>query len=234
MQSSWLDSFIRWLKRLLGLNSVAVSHVELLEEYHAENGSCSVFRLQDRTIPGAIDLWKIERHREGVGWFCLAIDLPTLRQDLVGTGLSPIAYFQRHHSVLAGNLGQQLAEQQRYFATHYWICGCSTTYAGIDSKGRAYKTRRFSCVKAIAGDYQGVAGAFAGNRHIERTNRKIVDQLANNRFREFTACPTWKMAICSIDWADWHEGILRQSIAPDHHFQVLRPNPKGLGSIDRL
>lgn len=229
--AGWLKGLIQWLRQLLGLQTAAPSKIEILEEYHAEDGSISVFRIRDRSIPGAVDLWKIERHREGVGWFAIAIDLAQLREDLAGTGLSAARYLQRHHGFLAGQLDRQLAEQSRFFATHYWICGFSQEITGVDSRGRFYRSRRISGLKVLAGDYQGAAGVFNGSRHIQRISRKIVDQIANDKFREFHLHQTWKAAVGAIDWVRWHEGILQSSggITPDHRLQVSKPLPRVKG-----
>ncbi|HEY9697038.1 MAG TPA: hypothetical protein V6D10_07230 [Trichocoleus sp.] len=221
---SWLKELLRWLKQMLGIDLALPSHLEILQEYHSD--SVSVFRLQDTSIPGCIDLWKIERHHERLSFWICAINLSQLRVDLSERRIvDPLVYVQARHSALAQTLATQIQTQTQYLASHYWISGFVSEYSGTDAKGRHFKSRRIHGVHLLAGDFQGIAGVYAGDKYIRRYNRQIIDQLANDRFRELKYHMTWRAAVSSIDWAPWLEGLCQSydgGIDPTHRLQVLK------------
>lgn len=228
MQSSWLDRLVKLLKRALGFKADDRPTVRILEEYHADG--LSVLRLEDPSIPGCCELWRIDRSREGIKFFICCLNVAQLREAR-GRNYSPIASGQ-----LVDDLQQQIAAQGHIAATHYWITGWSKVYSGVDRKGRAYQSNRTADVRLVAADLQGAAGSFAGDKYARRFARKIIKQLAANEFRELDRNRTWQLAVKAIDWIGWLSGLAQSAsgINPNHVLQPLKPNRRRIGDRRRL
>ncbi len=222
MAQSWITGFLDWLKKLLGVRSNSVAAIEILEEYHSDR--VSVFRLRNDSIPGCVEFWKVDHHHESSTFWICCLNLATLRVALAELGTSPTAFLKSHHRGVADSIEVQLQEQNKYLASHYWITGLTKPYAGIDAKGRHYKTFRTVSTCLLAGDFQGIAASYAGDRYIRRFAREIAGRVANCEFREYKNHSTWTAAVKSINWLEWLEGLSRgtKGIDPDHCFQPLK------------
>ncbi len=214
--NDWLKQFVRWLRKLLG-TSTSRSQIKIVEQYH-NGGSASVLRLQDPTIPGAVDLWRIDRHYEGIKFFICVINVAQLREDLAATRGGTVSSYDRRG--LANGLWKQIAGQSNILATHYWVTGWDKETAGVDSQGRSYRSHRVSDLQLLAVDLQGIAASYAGDRYAIRFARDIIKRLAANEFRELSLHRSWVTAVQVIDWEQWLEGMSRQLIDSTH---VLRP-----------
>lgn len=206
IQPDWLKQFLKWLRKLLG-TPTARNPIEIVEQYH--NGNVSVLRLKDPTIPGAVDLWRIDRHHERIKFFICVINVARLREDLALLG-------DRGTSAKAGrgmarSLWQQIAQQADVLATHYWVTGWDRETSGVDRQGRCYRSHRVCDVDLFACDLQGAAGAFAGDRYAARYAREIIKRLAANEFRELAHHRAWAAAVRAIDWHQWLEGLSRSN-----------------------
>jgi hypothetical protein len=230
---NWLDQFLRWLKKTLGLKAERPA-VSIVEEYHADG--ISVLRIRDASIPGCIDLWRIDRHYDRTKFFVCIINIKQLRADLALLGISPKDIAKHRGGKLADHLQQQLQQQESIDATHYWISGWDKAYSGVDKRGRSYQSHRTTDVTALAVDLQGVAGEFAGDRYARRFARKIIKQLAANEFRELEHHRTWQAAVKAIDWAGWLSGLAQSQggISADHVLQPPRPKRRLIGARRRL
>lgn len=202
----WLKQFLKWLRKVLGSPSARSHHIKIVEQYH-NGGAVSVLRLNDPTIPGAVDLWRIDRHYEGTKFFICCINVAKLREDLALLGDRELGSQSR--GGLAGSLWQQIADQADILATHYWITGWDKETNGTDIQGRYYRSHRVSGLNLLACDLQGAAGAFAGDRYAIRYARDIIKRLAANEFRELAHHRTWVAAVKAIDWHQWLEGMSR-------------------------
>jgi hypothetical protein len=214
----WLKQFIRWLRKLLGPSS-ARNPIKIVEQYH--NGNVSVLRLHDPTIPGAVDLWRIDRHHERTKFFVCIINVAKLREDLAVLGDRAVGSPSRRG--LAHGLWQQIADQSDILATHYWITGWDKEFTGTDCQGRRYHSHRVSELNLLACDLQGAAGAFAGDRYATRYARDIIKRLAANEFRELAHHRSWDAAIKAIDWPQWLEGLSRSRSGGISESHSLRP-----------
>jgi hypothetical protein len=223
---AWLKEFVAWLRRAIGFQVDRRPAVRITEEYHADG--ISVLRLDDASIPGCVDLWRIDRHHEGIKFFICLINLQLLREDLsLPNGRN--ALNDNHRRGLVNDLQQQINGQTAILATHYWITGWHRNYTGIDRNGKQYQSSRADSVACLAVDLQGVAGVFAGDRYARRYARRIIQQLAANEFRELERHHTWQAAVRAIDWAEWLSGLSRSTkrgISPDHVLQPLKPSRK--------
>jgi hypothetical protein len=219
---AWLDRFLQWLKKTLGFKAERPT-VEILEEYHADG--LSVLRIRDGSIPGCVDLWRIDRHHERTKFFICIINLKQLREDLALLGISPKDIAKHRGGKLADQLQEQIQEQENINASHYWISGFDKTYSGVDKRGRAYQSHRTTHVTVLAVDLQGFAGEFSGDRYARRFARKIIKQLAANEFRELHHHRTWEAAVKAIDWAGWPSGLAQShgGISADHVLQPPKP-----------
>ncbi|MBD3882152.1 hypothetical protein IFO70_10315 [Phormidium tenue FACHB-886] len=218
MSGSPWKSFVRWLKRALGFSADRPA-LKILEEYHADG--ISVLRIEDDSIPGCCELWRIDRQREQIKFFICIINTQSQREDLAGAGRTPVS--QPRKPKLVDNIEQQIQEQKNILATHYWISGWSKRVHSVDAKGRAYQADRTYDLRLLACDLQGAAGAFAGDKHARRFARKIVKRLAANEFREYGHHRTWQAAVKSVDWQQWLQGLTQShngGIDPNH---VLQP-----------
>lgn len=230
---TWIDRLLKGLKKLLGLQ-VERARVRILEEYHADG--ISVFRIQDDSIPGWADLWRIDRHHERIKFFILVLNVRRLRSDLQQPGGDREAVAAVRGRSLVANLQRQLQEQAGVLATHYWITGWERTYNSIDPHGRSYQSARTYLVRALACDLQGVGGEFSGDRYSRRFARQIIKQLAASDFRELSHHRTWQAAVRSIDWAQWLTGLAqsKHGIDPEHCLQPQKPDRRRIGQTHRL
>lgn len=216
--ATWLKQFLRWLRTVLGVSSERPS-ITIIEQYH--NGNVSVLRLNDPTIPGAISLWRIDRHHERIKFFICVINIAKLREELAIVGDRDIGATSRRG--LAGSLWQQISAQSDILATHYWISGWDKETSGTDIRGRHYRSHRVCDLDLLALDLQGPSGAFAGDRYATRYAREVIKRLAANEFRELAHHRSWVAAVQSISWLGWLEGLSRNikgGISMDH---VLQP-----------
>lgn len=212
----WFKQFVKWLRRLLGTPTTR-SKIKIIEQYH-NGGSASVLRLQDPTIPGAVDLWRIDRHHEHTKFFICIINVAQLREDLAATRSGAASRGDRRG--LAGGLWSQIAAQSDVLASHYWVTGWDSETSGVDRHGRNYRSHRVHDLSLLAVDLQGITASFAGNRHAYRFARDIIKRLAANEFRELAHHRNWVKAVESINWEEWLEGMGRTYIDQTH---VLRP-----------
>jgi len=106
----------------------------------------------------------------------------------------------------------------------------------VDARGRAYKSQRTTGTQLLAVDLQGAAGSFAGDRYAQRFAHKIIKQLSANDFREMHYHRTWQIAVRTINWAEWLEGLAqsRNGIDPNHVLQPRKPDRQKIGSTHRL
>lgn len=223
---NWLNEFLKRLKRLLGFSAAERSKIRILEEYHADG--ISVLQLEDPSIPGCIDLWRIDRHHERIKFFVCVLNTALLREDLALLRTSLGAIAATRAGGVADTLQFQLQEQTDILATHFWVCGWHKEFAKTDPKGRHYRSQRTVDVRIIAVDLQGGTGVFAGDRHALRFSRKVIVQLAANEFREYTHHNrNWQSAVRSINWVRWLEGLSKTYIDPDHVLQPRRKKIKG-------
>lgn len=223
---NWLKNLLKHLRRMLGVQ-VERSSVKILEEYHSDG--ISVLRLGDDSIPGCCELWRIDRHKyENIKFFILILNIQQLREQLAERGVS-LRAFAHSRGGMAGQLQAQLDEQADILATHYWITGWQYEVAGIDAKGRSYRSNRTRDLQLVACDLQGTAGSFAGDRHARRFVRKVIKQLAGNEFREYNHHPTWQSAVKAIDWRQWLTGLAQSTnsgIDPNHSLQPKKGRRK--------
>lgn len=219
-QPDWFKQFIRWLRKLVG-SSTERSKIKIVEQYH-NGGHASVLRLQDPSIPGAVDLWRIDRHHERTKFFIVLINIAQLRQDLAATRSGTASSHDKRG--LANGLWSQIASQSDILATHYWVTGWDTEFSGTDSDGRSYRSHRVHDLSLLAVDLQGASGAFAGDKYAVRFARDIIKRIAANEFREFSQHRSWIAAVKSINWVQWLEGASRGShgISSDHTIQPRR------------
>lgn len=216
--ANWLTEFIKRIKRAIGFSSTERPKIRIREEYHSDG--ISVLQLEDPSIPGCIDLWRIDRHYEAVKFFVCVINLEILQQDVALLRSSVDAIANARGGRMADTLKQQLKTQDDIAATHIWVTGWHKEYSGIDSKGRHYRSSRTADVQLIACDLQGWLGSLAGDRHARRFARKIISQLAANEFREYTHYnKNWQSAVRSIDWVQWLTGLSKTYIDSDHTLQ---------------
>lgn len=201
----WLKQFLKWLRRLLG-TPTARNPIEIVEQYH-NSGSVSVLRLNDPTIPGAVDLWRIDRHHERTKFFICIINVAKLREELGLLGDRELGSPSRRG--LAHSLWQQIAAQSDILATHYWISGWDKEFNGTDIQGRRYHSHRVCDLNLLACDLQGAAGPFVGDRYATRYARQIIKRLAADEFRELAHHRTWAAAVKAINWQPWLEGMSR-------------------------
>lgn len=216
MQPQWLKQMLRRLRQLLRQPQPSL---KILEQYH-NGGHASVLRLQDPSIPGAVDLWRIDRHHERIKFFVAVINVAKLRADLAGTNRSTGT---NARGGLADHLWGQLGSPATAIAaTHLWVVGWDREYSGIDKKGRHYRSHRLADVALYAVDLQGAAAFYAGDRHAHRFAREIVKRIAANEFRELAHHQSWTAAVKSIDWLKWLEALSRgpKGISAQH---VLQP-----------
>lgn len=203
--------------------------IKILEEYHADG--ISVLRLEDTSIPGCCEFWRVDRHHERVKFFIIVLNTSDLRQDLALQRLSLSHFATARGGRAADTLQAQLEHQASVLATHYFLSGWDKDVHGVDAKGRGYHSHRVYGLRLHAVDLQGTAGIFSGDRYAKRFSRKIVQQLASNEFREFHRHNTWSAAVRSIDWLQWLDGLSKQHIDPYHILQPRRggdgqPNPR--------
>lgn len=215
---NWLKKFIQALRRLLGASS-AKQRIKILEQYH--NGNVSVLRLEDPTIPGSVDLWRIDRHHERIKFFICVINTANFREELALLGGQPVGGKSKRG--LANNLWTQIHEQRDILSTHYWITGWSREVNGVDVQGRNYRSNRVSGLSLLACDLQGAAASFAGDRYASRYCRAVIKRLAANEFRELAHHRSWQAAVDSIDWADWLQGLCRSANGGINSEHVLCP-----------
>lgn len=221
MAYPWIKGFLDWLKRLLTGKSDLEPSVQILEEYHTDR--VSVFRLKNDS-PGCCDFWKIDNRDEQTTFWICCLNLGKLRDDLAELRTSPDAYLRSHHRGMASSIEQQLAEQSDLISTHLWIAGTTKPYSSVDPKGRSFKSFRTTSINIVSGDFQGAAGYYAGDRHIQRFARQIAERVANCEFREYRYHSSWGAAVKAIDWAGWLEGLAQgiNGIDPNHRLQVRR------------
>lgn len=219
----WLKDLIKRLRKALGFSATDRPKVRILEQYHDDG--ISVLRLQDSSIPGCVDLWRIDRHYERTKFFVLVINTQSLREDLAALGTSLSTVTQSRGSSVARILQSQLQQQASVLATHYWVCGFDKECSAVDPQGRHYRSHRLCDVHVLAVDLQGAAGIFAGDRYAQRFARQVIKQIAACEFREYSRFPTWQQAVKSIDWHQWLEGLCRglRGIDVDHVLQPKRP-----------
>lgn len=225
-QPQWLKDFLRWLRGALGLEADR-PRIKILDEYHADG--ISVFNIEDPTIPGCVTLWRIDKHHEGYKFFLCVISIATLREELGLLGIRREDLLKSRGGGMANNLFQQLKDEDRILATHYWITGWNEPISAIDRKGRRYKSSRTVDVQLLACDLQGIGAAYAGNKYADRFALKIIQQLAANEFREWAYHRTWRAAVKSIDWEKWLTGLAqhpKNGIATDHVLRPLKPGRK--------
>lgn len=219
-QPIWLKRLVRWLRGVLGA-SVYKGSLKILEEYHTDH--FSLLLIHDPNVPGCIDLWRIDRHKENVKFFLLLINPQEFRADLTRLGVGQRDIVSTRTGGLVDGLLKQIQTQKNITASHYWITGWQEEFSAVDRKGRAFHSHRVRHVDLLAVDLQGAAGYYAGDRYARRYARKIIEQLANSEFREYSYHATWQAAVRSIDWAKWLEGASRNpksGIDPNH---VLQP-----------
>lgn len=220
----WVQALVRWLRRLVRRGE-RQSWIRVLEQYHAPGAS--VLRLHDPSIPGSVELWRIDRHYEDLKFFICVINIAKLRQELGEMGDREARREARRG--VAADLWEQVHRSADICATHFWITGWDTPTTGIDRHGRYYRSRRLADVELLAVDLQGVAGAFAGDRYALRFARKIILQLAANEFRELGHHVSWQAAVRRINWLQWLEGLATSTngIAVDHVLQPKRTRSPG-------
>lgn len=215
---AWINSLLYFLRRRL--RNPQRRSVKILESYYGDH--VVVLRLQDSGIPGAVDLWRIDRHYERIRFFVCLVSLSALKQDLRLSQYRAASSSARS-SGLAERLSYSLAEQRHIAASHFWITGWDVEFSGTDAQGRNYRSSRLTDLAILAVDLQGASGPFAGDRYAARFARKVIVQLAANDFREYGRHRTWSAAVKSIDWLPWIESLTRAKdggIATDH---VLQP-----------
>lgn len=228
MAPNWLQAFLKQLKRLLGFSSLdRRPKIRILEEYHADG--ISVLRLEDTSIPGCVDLWRIDRHYERSKFFICILNTALLREDLALLRTSLDALASTRGRRMADLLQQQLQEQAHIAASHLWITGWNKEISGIDAQGRHYRSHRTVDVQLLACDLQGTATTFAGDRYAHQFARKVIKQLAACEFREYHHHLNWQTAVKAIDWVQWLEGLSKQHIDLYHTLQPHRiRRPSGI------
>ncbi|WP_143467739.1 hypothetical protein [Leptolyngbya ohadii] len=226
--SQWIRSFLDWLKSMLG-RTPRTSATTVLGEWHSKR--VSVFRIRNDSIPGCCEFWKVDHHHEEATFWICCINLAQLRADLAELGTNPGAFLRTHHRGMAHDLQSQLEAQNQYLASHYWICGISRPYAGIDPKGRHYRSFRNCHLTLLAGDFQGIADSYAGDRYIRRFAREVASRIANCEFREYRSAATWVAAIKTIDWVRWLEGMAQGKDGIDLHHRLQVRKPKKYRSV---
>lgn len=225
LKPNWINRVIRWIKRIFSAGSKR-GLLKILENYYSEDGAVSVLRLQDSSIPGCTEIWRVDRHHEKIQFFIAIINLKQLRAELTSLGTSQTALLQtRAGSRLADDIQDQLKAQKNILATHYWITGFREEFSAVDPHGRHYRSSRLARVRILACDLQGAADSFSGDRYARKYARKIITRVANDEFRERAHHRTWQAAVKTIDWASWLEGLSRShngGISSDHVLQPQR------------
>lgn len=217
----WLKDLLKRLRKLLGFSSVERPKLRILEEWH--NDGISVLRIADGSIPGCVDLWRIDRHYEQTKFFVCIINVQQLREELAILGVSYSTFTKSRGRGLVDHLKSQIQAQNDVLSSHYWITGWHREFSGTDPKGRRYRSYRTVDVQLLACDLQGLAGVFAGDRYAKLYAYKVIKQLAADDFRERNRYSNWQAAVKAIVWAEWVEGLshsTRGGISPDH---VLQP-----------
>lgn len=205
MDAPWIRSLLRWLKRFFRARTVP--SVQILERYHVDG--IGVLRLADASIPGCVDLWRIDYgYNQRFRFFLCLISLAELRQSTARRNRGNALGLPRTGTV-AVSLELQLKDQANVLATHYWIVGFNRPVFATDAKGRSYQAYRTSDVQLLACDLQGPSGSFVGNRHARRYARLVIRRLARGEFREYNQHQTWEDAVKSIDWHEWLQGLSR-------------------------
>lgn len=208
---------ISWIRRALGRPVASGGSIKIIQRWDAQG--ISVIRYKDASIPGLVEIWKIDRHHERIHWFVTLIDVAALKQDLATMHLTQQDFLESHGSGVSRQIVEQFQEQEDILATHYWICGFGVPATLVDPQGRHYRTTRIEDLCFIAGDFQGLTGVFAGDRYIKYFAYHIVKRLAANDFREMAHHRTWKAAVQAIDWKRWLEGLGQTKIGIDHTLQ---------------
>lgn len=223
----WIKNLLKLLKRLLGAK-LELPRLQKLEEYYADGSA--VFRLHDPTIPGAVDLWRIDRHDASGQFFICVINIEQLRAELGQQRASRGDRSQSRAGRIADMLESQLSAQAHIMATHLWITGWSYSRLKLDKSGRTYRSSELGDVSCIAADLQGVGGAITGDRYPIRFARKIAFRLAERIDRRDNPlkCNTWEEIVKAINWRDWLEGYARArgGIHPEHILQPPRARRK--------
>jgi len=211
---TFLKKRLKWRKR--------ITTVRILEQY--SDSRITVFRLQDSSIPGCVDLWKLERHDERtIFWLC-AINAANLKGELGLPGLGNIKNCVKPSCRrLAESLIQQLQTQSQFIASHYIAVGWIEPTT-INYQGHQYIDLRPVSISLVAGDFQG-ANSDAGDRYVLQYCRRIISSLANDNFRELSNFRSWTLAVKAINWVQFLEGLCRSphgGISPDHTLQVIK------------
>lgn len=217
----WINKLLRLLRKLLGAKSES-PRLQKLEEYYADGSA--VFRLDDPSIPGAIDLWRIDRHDATGQFFICVINIEKLRDEL-GQQRAGRGDRQQSRSRYTDLLEHQLQAQAHIMATHLWITGWSYSRLKYDKTGRAYRSSELGDLNCVAVDLQGLGGPITGDRYALRFARKISFRLAERIDRRESPLRfnTWEEIVKKIDWVDWLEGYARAWIHPTHALQPPRP-----------
>lgn len=229
----WLEDFFKVLRKALRFR-VERPTLEILEEYHSDG--MNVFRINDSSIPGCCDFWRIDRTHERTKFFICIINIRQLQIQLNALGITPSRLPPPGGSKLSSHIEKQIKEQKQIDGSHYWITGWNKTYSAIDKKGRHYQSHRTVDVNALVIDIQGAAGPFIGDKYAHRFSRKIVKQLSSNEFREIEYHRTWVAAVKSVDWLSWLSGLSKSSkgIGKEHILQPKKPDRQRIGSSHRL
>lgn len=212
-------SIARCLKRLKRKRKR--KRVFIKESYYSLG--LSVFRVDDRNIPGSVELWKVLRYAEGLCFFLSIVNVRSAERELSELHLSEIDIAADCGRIIAARIGEQLQGQATIDASHYWVVGLSRQTHGIDRAGRAYTTERISTLDVYAVDLQGAAASYAGNKYALRFARHIVARIASNQFPGMERWG-WEGAIERLDWLDWLERLARSpgGIDPNHRIQPRR------------
>lgn len=208
---------VSWIRRSIG-RPISVKTIQIIQRW--DDQGISVIRYKDASVPGLVEIWKIDRHYERFHWFITLVSVAKLREDLAAMRISQHDFIESRGGGVSRQILEQFQEQEDVLATHYWICGFGVPATIVDPQGRAYKTTRITDIQFVAGDFQGFSGAFAGDRYIKLFAYKIVKRLASGEFREMAQHRTWKAAVQAIDWKRWLEGLGQTRIGVDH---VLQP-----------
>lgn len=211
--------FLLWLRGLLG--QPQRSTLRILEEQR--DPKRAIFRLQDSSIPGLCDYWRINRFSARGQFFILVLDKAQLREDLAAgrRGASRGDRLQPQFSTVADRLSVQMEAQDLVLATHYWITGWLYPRTSIDSKGRAYQSTAPGRLHVLAVDLQGAAGQFAGNRHARRIARTCAIAVGDRNPKAPLNEADWEMVIQRINWHEWLTAYAQKVIDPEHALQPL-------------
>lgn len=219
---SWVGQLLKSLRRLF--KGAPAATIKIVEQYYS--GNTVVLRIDDESIPGAVDLWRIDRQYDRIRFFICIINISKLRQELAVGGRNSRG---QSRGQLVDHLWQSVGAQAHIQASHYWIVGWDKEFMATDTKGRTYRSHRLSDVVLYAVDLQGAASAYAGDRYALRYARKIIKQLAANNFRELNQHQTWVAAVKAINWLQWLEALSKSTecgINADHVLQPKRSRIK--------